>query len=175
MLRFMTTRAAFTLTLTPPPSNLSPMENQNTPTPSGTSPGAASAGSGQTPAAIIPGWFMPFAARPKPNLSAASTEALIGELQRRMNCPAAVHAGEVEPCVILAITPSDLSEYWESDESGATHPGSRIPEPEEWHAIRHAFDRWQDCGNFSDLMHDLRDAWQAEQARQLDAQEGGSR
>lgn len=47
MLRFMTTRAAFTLTPTPPASKLSPMENQNTPTPSGTSPGAASAGSAQ--------------------------------------------------------------------------------------------------------------------------------
>lgn len=109
-------------------------------------------------------------------LDRVPTSDLILELQRRMNCPAAVHAGDVEPCLILALTPSDLSEYWESDESGATHPGSRVPEPQEWHAIRHAFDRWQDCGNFSDLMHALRDAWQAEQARQLDTEtEGGSK
>lgn len=105
-------------------------------------------------------------------LDRVPTSDLIIELQRRMNCPAAVHSGDVEPCLILALTPSDLSEYWESDESGATHPGSRVPEPQEWHAIRHAFDRWQDCGNFSDLMHALRDAWQEEQARQLDSQEG---
>lgn len=101
-------------------------------------------------------------------LDRVPTSDLIIELQRRMNCPAAVHSGDVEPCLILALTPSDLSEYWESDESGATHPGSRAPEPQEWHAIRHAFDRWQDCGNFSDLMHALRDAWQAET-------EGGSK
>lgn len=138
------------------------MENQNTPTPSGTSPGAASAGSGQpSPVRLVYG-----------SLSCVPTSDLILELQRRMNCPDDVYSGDVEPCIILALTSSDLSEYWESDESGATHPGSRVPEPQEWHAIRHAFDRWQDCGNFSDLMHALRDAWQEEQARQLDSQEG---
>lgn len=147
------------------------MENQNTPTPSGTSPGAASAGSGQTPAAIIPGWFMPFAARPKPNLSAVATDALIDELKRRQD-GRGDFTGDIEPCIVLALTPSDLSEYWECDDAGNTHPASRVPEPEEWPAIVRAFGRWQDCGNFSDLMHALRDAWQAEQARQLDGQEG---
>lgn len=94
-----------------------------------------------------------------------TTEALISEIFCRER------AGE---CLALIVTPSDLSEYWEIDESGSTHPGSRVPEANEWHAIRRGFERWQDCGNFSDLMHTLRDAWQAEQARQLD-QEGDSK
>lgn len=75
-------------------------------------------------------------------------------------------------CVALVVTPSDLSEYWESDESGATHPASRVPEPEEMRAVRKAFARWQDCGGFTEIMEVCRDAWQEEQARQLDAQEG---
>lgn len=109
--------------------------------------------------------------KPTPGaLHRVPTSDLISELQRRMNCRADVLAGDVEPCLILAVTPSDLSEFWECDEQRR----SRVPEANEWHAIRHAFDRWQDCGSFSDLMETLRDAWKAEQARQLD-QEGGSK
>lgn len=131
------------------------MENQNTPTPSGTSPGAASAGSGQpSPVRLVYG-----------SLSCVPTCDLIAELYRRqighgdyMGAESGsdmVSTGELEPCVVLALTPSDLSEYWECDDAGNTHPGSRIPEPEEWRAIVRAFERW----SFSDLMHDLRDAW----------------
>jgi len=74
-------------------------------------------------------------------------------------------AGE---CVALIITPSDLSEYWECDESGATNPASRIPEAGEMHAIGKAFERWMDCGAGCDLMATMRDAWQAVQSEQLD-------
>lgn len=191
------------------------MENPNTPTPSGTSPGAASAGSGQpsprrflvqfTLAAceeytaptkgealndaensdgptlhaytsehgpeVVAEWD-PVAEdwkdTPAPiDLSAVPLDALLNELMKREL------AGD---CVALVVTPSDLSEYWEGDESGATNPASRIPEPEEMRAIRKAFDRWQDCGGFTEIMEVCRDAWQDEQARQLDAEkEGGSK
>lgn len=100
-----------------------------------------------------------------PALSAVPVDALIAELYRRQR------AGE---CVALVITPDDLAEYWECDDSGATHPGSRVPEAEEMHAIRKAFERWQDSGAGSEVYQLCRDAWQAEQARQLD-QEGGAR
>ena len=98
-----------------------------------------------------------------PDLSAVPLDVLLRELMRREL------AGD---CVALVVTPSDLSEYWESDESGATHPASRVPEPDEMRAIRKAFARWQDCGGFTEIMEVCRDAWQAEQARQLDSQEG---
>ena len=101
----------------------------------------------------------------KPDLSRVSAEYLAAELYRRQR------AGE---CVAMVITPDDLAEYWESDDAGNTHPGSRVPEAEEIHAIRKAFERWQDTGGFHDIMHTCRDALQAEQARQLD-QEGGRR
>jgi hypothetical protein len=97
-----------------------------------------------------------------PNLAAVPVDDLIAEIYRRQR------AGE---CVALIITPSDLSEYWECDDSGATHPGSRIPEAGEMHAIGKAFERWQDSGSGSEVYEVCRDAWQAEQARQLD-QEG---
>lgn len=120
------------------------MKNPNTPTPSGMTPGAASAGSGQS-------------------LHAVPFDVLLNELKRREL------AGD---CVALIVTPSDLSEYWECDESGATNSASRIPELEEMSAIRNAFDGWLDRGGFTEIMEVCRDAWQAEQARQLDVQEG---
>lgn len=124
------------------------MENQNTPTPSGTPPGAASAGSGQpSPVRLVYG-----------SLSCVPTCDLIAELYRRQSGHGDF-TGDIEPCVVLALTPSDLSEYWECDDAGNTSPANRIPEPEEWPAIVRAFYRWQDCGNFSDLMEALRDAW----------------
>ena len=100
------------------------------------------------------------------------THDLIMELHKRQRLVPNPHG--VEPCLTLVVTPGDIAEYWESDESGATHPGSRVPEPSEWPALVKAFERWQDCGSFTDLMQTLRDAWQAEQARQLD-KEGGSK
>ncbi|CAB4135409.1 hypothetical protein UFOVP291_5 [uncultured Caudovirales phage] len=78
-------------------------------------------------------------------------------------------AGE---CVALVITPNDLAEHWECDDAGNTHPGSRVPEADEMYAIGRAFERWQDSGGHGEIMGVLRDAWQDEQARQLD-QEGG--
>lgn len=103
------------------------------------------------------------ATRATRNLTAVPLDALLTELARRER------AGE---CVALVITPNDLSEYWESDDSGATNPASRVPEAGEMHAIRKAFERWQDCGGMSEVMDVCRDAWQAVQAEQLD-QEGG--
>ena len=213
------------LTLTPSAApNPFPMENPNTPTPSGMTPGAASAGSGQTaarrflmqfkmtaceeysaptPAAalsdaenddapplgdftasdgpeivaewdpVAEDWKDTPAAPPSPirliygSLACVQTSDLILELQRRQS-GRGDFAGDIEPCLVLAVTPSDLSEYWESDDAGNTHPGSATPTPEEWPALVNAFERWQDCGNVSDLMHALRDAWN-------DAKEDGSK
>jgi hypothetical protein len=87
-----------------------------------------------------------------PDLSAVSLHDLIMELFRRER------AGD---CLALVITPGDFSEYWESDESGATHPGSRVPDAGEMHACKKAFERWQDCGGFSEIMETCRDAWNA--------------
>ncbi|MBV5335697.1 hypothetical protein JZU48_01380 [bacterium] len=100
-----------------------------------------------------------------PNLSAVPVDALISEIYRRQRF------GE---CVALVITPDDVSEYWECDESGSRHPASRVPEAGEMHAISKAFERWQDCGGMSDIMDVCRDAWQAAQAEQLD-QQGGAK
>lgn len=86
--------------------------------------------------------------------------ALACEVYRRQR------AGE---CVALVITPDDVTEYWESDDSGATHPGSRVPDECEMHAMGKAFDRWQDTGGHGEIMEVLGDAWRAEQARK----EGG--
>ena len=85
-----------------------------------------------------------------PNLSAVPVDALIMEIYRRQL------SGE---CVALIVTPSGLSEYWECDDSGATNPSSRVPETGEMHAIRKAFETWQDRGAGSELMQVLRDAW----------------
>lgn len=94
------------------------------------------------------------------------THDLIIELHKRQRLVPNPHG--VEPCLTLAVTPGDLAEFWESDESRR----NRVPEPSEWPALVKAFERWQDCGSFTDLMETLRDAWHAEQARQKDAQEG---
>lgn len=96
------------------------------------------------------------------DLAVVSLDALILEIFRRER------AGD---CLALVVTPNDLAEYWECDDSGSTHPGSRVPEAGEMRAIKKAFHRWQDNGAHSEMMEWLRDVWQAEQARQLDAQE----
>jgi hypothetical protein len=134
------------------------MENTNTPTPSGTPPGAASAGSEQTPGAT-PAPNMRTYHDPEqlstpyvvaPDLADVPLEALLHELMRRDM------AGD---CVAMVITPSDLSEFWECDESGATNPASAVPTLGEMRAIQKAFGRWQDHGGFSEIMETCRDAW----------------
>lgn len=86
-----------------------------------------------------------------------STSELIGELRRRQY---ALDLPEgIEPCVLVAVTPSDLSEYWECDESGATNPASELPTGEQWQVIRRAFEDWQDCGGYTEIMETCRDAW----------------
>jgi hypothetical protein len=85
-----------------------------------------------------------------PDLSAVPLDVLSHEIARREI------SGE---CVALIVTPSDLSEYWECDDAGATHPGSEEPNREEMRAIRKAFEVWQDVGGFSEIMNACRDAW----------------
>jgi hypothetical protein len=87
---------------------------------------------------------------PAPDLSAVPLDVLSREIARREI------SGE---CVALIVTPSDLSEFWECDDAGATHPGSEEPNREEMRAIRKAFEVWQDVGGFSEIMNICRDAW----------------
>jgi hypothetical protein len=87
---------------------------------------------------------------PAPDLSAVPLDVLSREIARREI------SGE---CVALIVTPSDLSEFWECDDAGATHPGSEEPNREEMRAIRKAFEVWQDVGGFSEIMNACRDAW----------------
>lgn len=124
------------------------MENQNQPTSEGTKPTHNNQPKGDAPASPVRLVYG--------SLAAVGVSDLIMEIYRRQRW------GE---CVALIITPDDLSEYWESDDSGATNPASRIPEAEEMHAIRKAFERWQDSGAGSEVMEVCRDAWQAELAR----------
>jgi len=85
-----------------------------------------------------------------PDLSAVPIDVLAREIYRRQN---------QSECVALIVTPSDLSEFWECDDAGATHPGSEEPNREEMRAIRKAFEVWQDVGGFSEIMNTCRDAW----------------
>lgn len=184
------------------------MENQDTPTPSGTSPGAASAGSGQP--SHMRRFLVQFALTACEEYTAPTAGAALNDAENSDGPTLHDYTGEQGPevvaewdpvaedwkdtpapldlssvpldalaaelfrrdCCAVIISPDDLAEYWESDESGATNPASRIPEPEEMRAIRRDFERWLDCGNFTEIMEVCRDAWQAEQARQLDSQEG---
>jgi hypothetical protein len=91
-----------------------------------------------------------------PDLSAVPIDDLSREIARREI------AGE---CVALIVTPSDLAEFWECDDAGATHPGSEEPNREEMRAIRKAFEVWQDVGGFSEIMNACRDAWNDAKAK----------
>ena len=91
------------------------------------------------------------------SLANVPTFDLISELRRRqyaLDLPQGI-----EPCVLVAVTPSDLSEFWECDESGATNPASESPTGEQWQVIRRAFEHWQDCGGYMEIMETCRDAW----------------
>lgn len=94
------------------------------------------------------------------DLSKVSTDDLAQELYRRHR------AGE---CIALVVTPQDLTEYWECDDSGATNPGSRVPDECEMHAMGKAFERWQDAHAYGEMMEWLRDAWNEETARRKEA------
>jgi len=87
---------------------------------------------------------------PKRNgISDFSETQLIEEIGRR-------------PSVLsLCFMPDDLAEFWECDESGATHAGSKVPTGPAWEACRRAFERWQDHGAVTDAMECMRDAWNA--------------
>jgi hypothetical protein len=61
----------------------------------------------------------------------------------------------------LCFMPDDLAAYWECDETGATHAGSKVPTGPAWEACRRAFERWQDHGAVTDAMECMRDAWNA--------------
>lgn len=95
-------------------------------------------------------------------LASFSTLQLVNEIYHRQG------KGEL---IAYIITPMDIAEYWECDDAGSTHPGSRMPEEgEEMLAILRATDRWMEH-NYSDLMYVVRDAFHAEQARQLDKED----
>lgn len=88
------------------------------------------------------------------NLAAVSTHDLIMELGRRQN--------EV---TFIAVTPSDLSDYWGTDDNGDPLPTNKLPCADAWNMARRAFDCWQDCGAFTELMEAMGDAWAEHQKR----------
>lgn len=94
-----------------------------------------------------------------------TTGQLAMEIYRRQR------AGE---CLALIVTPDDICEYFECDESGATNPGSRVPSRREMYSIIRAFERWQDNGSYSDMMEAVGSAWREVQASDLE-QEGGAK
>lgn len=85
-----------------------------------------------------------------PDLSAVPLDVLAREIYRRQN---------QSQCVALIVTPSDLSEYWECDEAGNTHPGSDEPDNLAMAYIRKAFESHLDSGGLSEVMNICRDAW----------------
>ena len=87
-------------------------------------------------------------------LKTVSTHDLIMELLRRKN--------EV---AIMAVTPSDLSDYWGTDESGEPLPTNETPCPEAWAMAVKAFNRWEDSGAFTEAMEAMGDAWAEHQKR----------
>ncbi len=84
------------------------------------------------------------------NLKNVLTDDLITELHRRKN--------EV---ALVAVTPSDLSDYWGTDDNGNPLPTNQIPTPEAWSMAVRAFNRWEDGGAFTELMEVMGDAWAA--------------
>jgi hypothetical protein len=88
------------------------------------------------------------------NLKNVSVHDLITELHRRKS--------EV---AFIAITPSDLDDYWGTDNAGDPLPSNVPPTHEEWIAACRAFNRWQDSGAFTEAMEYMGDAWIEEQLR----------
>jgi hypothetical protein len=88
------------------------------------------------------------------NLENVPVDALITELHRRKS--------EV---AFIAVTPSDLNDYWGTDNNGDPLPTNVPPTPEEWIAAFRAFDRWQDHGAFTEAMEAMGGAWIEEQLR----------
>ena len=92
-----------------------------------------------------------------------NTDDLIIELHRRKS--------EV---ALIAVTPSDLDDYWGTDDNGNPLPSNVPPTPEEWTAARRAFERWSDSGAFTEAMEAMGDAWIEEQLRRKNGK-GGSK
>jgi hypothetical protein len=88
------------------------------------------------------------------NLENVPVHNLIMELHRRKS--------EV---AFIAVTPSDLDDYWGTDNNGDPLPSNVPPTPEEWTAACRAFNRWQDSGAFTEAMEYMGDAWIEEQLR----------
>lgn len=65
----------------------------------------------------------------------------------------------------VAVTPSDLDDFWGTDENGDPLPSNVPPTPEEWTAARRAFERCLDSGAFTEIMEAMSDAWIKEQLR----------
>jgi len=65
----------------------------------------------------------------------------------------------------VAVTPSDLDDYWGTDNNGDPLPSNVPPTPEEWTAVQRAFDRFMDSGAFTEIMEAMGDAWIDEQKR----------
>ena len=86
------------------------------------------------------------------NLENVSIHDLIMELHRRK--------AEV---AFIAVTPSDLNDYWGTDNNGDPLPSNVPPTPEEWNAAFRAFNRWQDSGALTEAMEYMGDAWIKEQ------------
>jgi hypothetical protein len=105
-------------------------------------------------------------------LDLISTEAMLSELTRRMRGHGDF-PGHITPVLILALTPEDLVDYWECDDAGNTHPGSRVPSEDAWRKMRKTFEVWQDVGAYSELMSCLRETWiQADPESFQDDKEG---
>jgi hypothetical protein len=88
------------------------------------------------------------------NLGNVPVHDLIMELNRRKN--------EV---VFISVTPSDLSDYWGTDNNGNPLPSNQLPSPEAWSMALRAFNRWEDGGAFTELMEAMGDAWAEHQMR----------
>jgi hypothetical protein len=88
------------------------------------------------------------------NLSSVPVHDLIMELQRRK-----------DEVAFVAVTPSDLSDYWGTDDRGEPLPTNQIPTPEAWSMAVRAFDRCLDHGTFTEIMEAMGDAWAAHEKK----------
>jgi hypothetical protein len=88
------------------------------------------------------------------NLENVPVDDLITELHRRKS--------EV---AFIAVTPSDLSDWWGTDNNGEPLPSNQLPTAEAWSMAVRAFNRWEDGGAFTELMEYMGDAWAAHEKK----------